>query len=273
MADQPRRPGRGAGGSGQGNAGGGRSSGGGGPGKGRGKPAGRSGGRPAYGKSRSTGGPPKFRNAGGGRKPRDADGQVLSLKRLSKSEWAFVAPDCACERELDLEDAIHMREKQEEEIARDELLYLVADCHGFMAAHNLLGEMALEQSDVKLARGHYGFSYENGLKSIPLGFSGRLPVDQGYNAPFFDAGHGLARCLVALGRIEEAEKVLRKLAQLDPSEPDTQSLLSQLEEYKAGSAPSTIVSSGGLLPIITNIGPLPLVDDDEDDDDDGDEDD
>lgn len=269
MADQPPRPNRGAQGSGKGNSSGRRSAKGGGAGKNRGKPPGRGAGLPGDRQRRSTGGPARFGRPGSsGRKPRKPGEGVLSLKRLSKNEWAFVAPDCAVERQMDLEDARDMRQKQEEEIARDELLYLVADCHGFMAAHNELGELALEHNDVKLARGHFGFSYENGLKSLPPGFSGRLPADQGYNEPFFDAGRGLARCLVALGRIEEGEKLLKKLLQFDPDEPNTQSLLTQLDEYKAGTPPAPCGTSGGLLPIITSISPVDGDEEDEDDDDD-----
>lgn len=265
MPDQPKRPNRGSQGSGKGNGGGAPK--GSGAGKNRGQRPGQSGGRPAYGQSRSTGGPPKFGRPGSsGKKPRKPGEGVLSLKRLSKNEWMFVAPDCAVEREMDLEDAREMRAGQEEEIARDELLYLVADCHGFMSAHNELGELALEQNDVKLARGHFGFSYENGLKSLPPGFSGQLPHAEGYNAPFFAAGCGVARCLVALGRVEEGEKVLKKLSQFDPHEPDTQSLLKQLEEYKAGTPPMPCGTAGGLLPIITDIASA--TDDEEDDDDD-----
>lgn len=268
MADQPRRPNRGNAGSGKGKGpGGGGSAGRGGSGKNRGKPP-RGGGRPAYGKPRSAGGAggSRFsRPGGGGRKLVQAVPGALSLKRLSQSTWAFVPPDCALERQMDLEDAQEMRARHEDEIARDELLYIVADCHGFMTAHNELGELALAQEDVKLARGHYGYSYENALKSLPPGFSGRLPHAEGYNGPFFEAGRGLARCLVALGRVEEGEKVLKKLAQFDPEEPDTQSLLSQLAEFKAGSPPTPCgTSTVSFLPIITIEG---AEEDDEDDDD------
>ena len=195
----------------------------------------------------------------------------MSLKRVSKSTWAFVAPDCACERQLDLEDAQDMRAKREEEIARVELLYLVADCHGFMEAHNLLGELALEANDVKLARGHFGYCYENGLKTLPPGFRGLLPADEGYNGPFFEAGRGLARCLIALGEVAQGAAILKKLASLDPVEPETQSLLAQLREYEAELKAGTGTTAANSLPIITGITPLSpadLDDDAEDDDDD-----
>lgn len=191
----------------------------------------------------------------------------LSLKRLKGNQWMLVAPECACERQLDLDEARDMRAKREEEIARDELLYLVADCHGFLEAHNLLGELALEENDVKLARGHFGYSYENALKALPPGFKGLLPADQGYNGAFFEAGRGLARCLISLGRVAEGAAVLKKLAGWDPEEPHTQSLLEQLREYESELKLGTASLSS--LPIITGITPLtPDSDDDDDDDDD-----
>ncbi len=54
----------------------------------------------------------------------------------------------------------------ETEIARDELRWLLSECHDFLAAHKLLGDLALADNDVRLARGHFGYAYQIGLKAI-----------------------------------------------------------------------------------------------------------
>lgn len=208
----------------------------------------------------------------------------LGLRRLGQNEWAFVPPDCAIERQMDLEEAQHMQEMGEEEIARDELLYLVADCHGFLTAHNQLGELALAASNVRLARGHFGYAYENALRALPPRFRGRLSAQHEGNAPFFAAGHNLARCLVALGKLDAAQAVLDKLAELDRHDADTRDLLQQLREFRqgggvlpeaggcaAGAGLVTLTLPGGLVPPKTD-GPVDDEDgEDEDDDDDDDE--
>ena len=126
-----------------------------------------------------------------------------------------------------------MIEADELDIARDELLYLVADCQGFIEAHNLLAMLALEEGDVAIARGHFGFAFENGLEAVPSGFAGRLPADQEYNRQFFDAGRGLARCLVALNKPVEAREILEQLARFDPREESVQALLAELKDPPA----------------------------------------
>jgi hypothetical protein len=154
----------------------------------------------------------------------------LTLKRIEGKRYELIAPECAVDRDLDLEEAQAMRDGGEAECARDELLYLVADCRGFLEAHNLLGELALEEEDIPLARGHYGFAYECGLAALPQNFKGELPAGAGYNRHFHSAGRGLARCLIAKGNLIKGQEVLELLARFDPQEPDTQSLLAQLRE-------------------------------------------
>ena len=152
----------------------------------------------------------------------------LQLKRLDDRRFALQPPSCAYDRKEDLEEVRAMIAAGELEIARDELLYLVSDCRGFLDAHNLLGELALDEDDVPLARGHFGFAYEIALDSLPEGFRGVLPAKVGYNRAFFLAGRGLARCLIARGQKGEGREVLKKLSQLDPRESSVRSLLAEL---------------------------------------------
>ena len=149
---------------------------------------------------------------------------------LTEIDMLFQPPVCAVDRKEDLDEVHNMIAGGELEIARDELLYLVSDCRGFLEAHNLLGELALEEEDISLARGHFGFAYEIGLDSLPKGFRGILPAKKDYNQPFFLAGRGLARCLIARGNKAEGHDVLKQLARFDPREETIQALLEELSE-------------------------------------------
>jgi hypothetical protein len=162
--------------------------------------------------------------------PEKADAARLKLRRLDGNRFAFLAPVCAFDRQEDLEEVRTMIAAGELEIARDELLYLVSDCRGFLEAHNLLGELALEEEDISLARGHFGFAYEIGLDSLPPGFRGILPAKRDYNRAFFLAGRGLARCLIARGQQKEGRDVLVQLAKFDPQEEHVKTLLKELDE-------------------------------------------
>lgn len=155
---------------------------------------------------------------------------LLNLKNLGRNRFAFEAPECALERDLDLTEVREMILRGEGEIARDELLYLVADCRGFLEAYCVMAEEALEEGDIPLAKGHFGFAYENGLDALPRGFKGTLPVGEGYNSHFFQAGRGLARCLIAKGDLRKGREVLVQLLRLDPQEELTIDLLAQLKE-------------------------------------------
>src|SRR5579863_898243 len=159
-----------------------------------------------------------------------ADATRLILKRLNGNRFSLQPPICAVDRKEDLDEVQNMIAGGELEIARDELLYLVSDCRGFLEAHNLLAELALEEEDISLARGHFGFAYEIGLDSLPSGFRGILPADRDYNRAFFLAGRGLARCLIARGQSKEGRDVLVQLARFDPQEEHVKSLLKELDE-------------------------------------------
>lgn len=220
------------------------------------RPAGKSGGQAASGQPHSSSGKPP-RQSPGPRPKRPASRGLLRLKRLDANRFALQAPVCALERAEDLEEVHEMIAEDELEIARDELLYLVADCRAFLAAHNLLGELALREEDVSLARGHYGFAYEVGLDSLPPGFRGILPTQRDYNGEFFLAGRGLARCLIARGQRSEGRSVLQNLQKLDPRNTDVRDLLAELDEQER----SGLVSPE--LPILDDLS----ADEDDDDDD------
>lgn len=161
-------------------------------------------------------------------RPDEASARLV-LKRLDGNRFAFQTPICARDRKEDLDEVQQMIAGSELEIARDELLYLVSDCRAFLEAHNRLGELALEENDVRLAQGHFGFAYEIGLDSLPPGFRGILPANRDYNRAFFLAGRGLARCLIARGLKDKGREVLMQLSRFDPREETVKSLLAELD--------------------------------------------
>lgn len=195
--------------------------------------------KPPRKKPRRPGGPGPRRPArnSGPRLPRPDDDSNdtarLRVRALDNNRYVLLEPITATDRKEDIEEVRNMIAEQEFEIARDELLYLVSDCRGFLEAHNLLGELALEEEDIPLAQGHFGFAYEIGMDSLPQGFRGRLPANKEYNGQFFLAGRGVARCLIARGQSEKGREVLEQLAKLDPREENVRALLEELNERQA----------------------------------------
>lgn len=143
--------------------------------------------------------------------------------RVSQSAdgtWELVHPRCARARQEDIEEVRIMIAAEEHEIATDELRWLLAECHDFIEAHKLLGDLALAGSDFKLARGHYGYAYQIGIKAIDAaGPISSLPYRHEANRAFFDAGRGLVRCLEKLGKKRMARDVVGRLLQLDGGDP------------------------------------------------------
>ncbi len=93
-------------------------------------------------------------------------------------------------------------------------------CSDCVTAHKLLGELALAEGDLPLARGHFGYAFEIGRKALDrAGARGgalyRLPANQA----FFEAGKGLAFCLRELGKPELLADVVNRLLECDPSDP------------------------------------------------------
>ena len=110
------------------------------------------------------------------------------------------------------------------EIARAELRWLLEGCTDNIAVQELLGEIALEENDIPLARGHFGYAFQIGKKAI----EGRLPDGgQTFNVPFkdpasqafFSAGKGLVHCLLQLDKHDPAQEVVEFLLQCDSSDP------------------------------------------------------
>jgi hypothetical protein len=145
---------------------------------------------------------------------------AVQTRRAEDGTWELVHPRCAKVRAEDLEEVEQMIEAGETEIARDELLWLLQDCHDFIDAHIKLGELALLENDLKLARGHFGYAYQIGLKAIEAsGSSNNFPYNRPANQSFHEASKGLVHCLVQLGKQGMARDIVKRLTQLDPSDP------------------------------------------------------
>jgi hypothetical protein len=131
-----------------------------------------------------------------------------------------VHPRCARDRAEDLEEVQLMVEAGETEIARDELRWLLSDCSEFIAAHVLLGNVAVTESDLPLARGHFGAGYQLGLQTLRRAKMPKpLLYSQPANRPFFEAGRGLVWTLEKLGKSPMSDEIVKTLLELDVSDP------------------------------------------------------
>lgn len=145
----------------------------------------------------------------------------VKLRRAQAGDgWELAHPRCALERREDLEEVEAMINAGETEIAIDELRWLLNGCHGCIAAHRMLGELALGSGDLKLARAHFGYAFELGAAALRTARSPvRLSYDRPANRSFLEAAKGLAHCLVELGRPKKAADVLKQLLACDATDP------------------------------------------------------
>jgi hypothetical protein len=164
-------------------------------------------------------------------------GSELGARRSSDGRgWVLVHPRSVREMAEDLEEVRAMIEAGELDIATDELRWLVSQCSEFIEAHELLGELALAQGDAALARGHFGFAAQLGLKTLERSRAqGPLPYQQPANASFFLAGRGLVMALVKLDLLPKAQELVDTLVKLDPADP--LELRALLDEFRTGGRP------------------------------------
>lgn len=149
--------------------------------------------------------------------------RTIGLAGVEGSPDAFelIHPRCVRETELDYQEGLELWKAGDPEGARDALRYALEPCHHNLWVHVALGRIALEEfQDVVLARGHFGYAVELACKTLPPGFSGRLPRERRANQPFFEAVDGLVHCLRALGKDRDADS-LRALAERLGGAPPT----------------------------------------------------
>jgi hypothetical protein len=182
--------------------------------------------------NRSGGGRPGRGKPGGG-KPGGGGRSSSALRtRPSKSgDWELVHPRCARERADDLEEVQKMVDAGEVDIAIDELRWLLSGCADFIAAHRMLGELALAEDDTSLARAHFGYAYSLGEKAIRQAPHDALfPYRVTANRAFHEAGKGAVYCLKKLDKLDLAQATANFLIRCDPSDPlDVRALLNRPE--------------------------------------------
>jgi hypothetical protein len=153
-------------------------------------------------------------------RPRGPASEKLQVRRVAdENVFELVHPRCVRERKEDLEDVHAMLDAGEIDVAVDELRWLLEGCNVLLEAHKLLGEIALSDDDLILARNHFGFAYEMGLEALGSGFAGTLPYKRKANQAFFEAGKGLAWSLKQLGEPKLAKEVVDQLLAFDPTDP------------------------------------------------------
>lgn len=180
---------------------------------------------------------PGSRPKGGG-----GGGSALRLRRLDGDRgWELVLPPSAAEMSDDIEQVHEMLEHGELEIATDELRFLLSTCPELLAAHVLLGQIALEADDTKpadieLARGHFGFAFMLGEKAlVAANCPGPLLGAEPANAPWHEAARGLAWCLEKQGQRAVADQVAMTVRKFDPSDPAE--VAAMLDDLRAGGLP------------------------------------
>jgi hypothetical protein len=183
------------------------------------------------------------------RSPRRSNGspRSVSVQRARSGQgWTLVHPPCVREAAEDLEEVRQMIAAGESDVAIDELRWLLDACHDFIEAHFLLGKLAVETGgDLALGRAHFGIGYQLGMRALErAGNPTPLPPLHPANRPFFDAGRGLAWCLMELHKRDMALEVVERLLRCDPS--DALQLRTWVDEIKTAGAP--IVEFGGLFP-------------------------
>lgn len=143
------------------------------------------------------------------------------MEQTPSGAWTLRHPRCARDRAEDMEEVRMMIDAGELDVAQDELRWLLSGCSDSMDAHLLLGELALEGgADYQLARGHYGYAYQLGLRAWRrAGQPEPVSYNQPANRSFFEAGRALAWCLEKLSKATMADEVVAVLTTLDRSDP------------------------------------------------------
>ena len=144
----------------------------------------------------------------------------VTVRQRPDGTWELQHPRCAVEREDDVREVEAMVATGEDEIARDELRWLLEGCSDNIAAHEVLGELAMQAEDVALARGHFGYAYQIGMKALRrAGSPAPVSFEHAANQAFFSAGKGLVYCLLKLDKRKMAAEVVEFLVHCDPRDP------------------------------------------------------
>jgi hypothetical protein len=144
----------------------------------------------------------------------------VRARKLPDAVWELVHPRCARDRQEDFEEVRKMLDAGEVDVAVDECRWLLNGCSDCLEAHRLLGEIAMSENDLPLARGHFGYAYRLGLQALEQAHTkGPLPYRVEANRSFLESAKGLAWCLQQLDKAEMSAEVVEVMLRCDPSDP------------------------------------------------------
>jgi hypothetical protein len=161
---------------------------------------------------------PRFRGRVPAARPTGRAWSSIRVRQIAPGEWELVHPRAALDRTLDLGEVQAMIAAGEDDVAIDELRWLLAGCHDFIAAHRMLGELALSAGDVPLARGHFGIAFQLGVNAASR-MRGTLPYRLPANQAFLESGKGLIACLNRLGKPDAVRQIVEEMLRFDPTDP------------------------------------------------------
>ena len=170
---------------------------------------------------------------------------VRARKLPDGESWELVHPRCARDREEDLQEVRKMLDAGEIDVAVDECRWLLNGCSDCLEAHRILGEIALGENDLPLARGHFGYAYRLGTQALQQARTqGPLLYRVAGNQSFLESAKALAWCLKQLGKREMAAEVVQVILQCDPDDPlGVQRLGDERPRYSFFFAPGMMSSS------------------------------
>jgi len=144
----------------------------------------------------------------------------LRVRKSDGESWELVHPRCARDRQEDLEEVRKMLDAGEIDVAVDECRWLLSGCSDCLEAHRILGEIAMGENDLPLARGHFGYAFRLGAQALErAGNPAPLPYRLSANRSFLESAKGLAWCLRELDKSQMAREVLDVVLRCDPSDP------------------------------------------------------
>ena len=126
----------------------------------------------------------------------------------------------ARDRQEDLEEVRKMLDAGEVEVATDECRWLLNGCSDCLEAHRLLGEIALAENDLPLARGHFGYAYRLGEQALDrAGCRGPAALSPAGQSVVPRIGQGPGRLPGATGQARDGRRSRR-----DASWPATRAI-------------------------------------------------
>lgn len=155
------------------------------------------------------------RAAAGRPKPPQSAGP-LGLRPLGDNRYELIHPECIDERHDDYLEAMEAWKLGELEDAREILRFALDGCGDNLWIHVALGRMALESDgDVNLARGHFGYALDLGMRAVRTKAPVILPRDLPANEPIYDAIEGLIAVHTKNKRTREAGELRGLRARLE----------------------------------------------------------